>query len=243
MLFLHLLITISTAIFVSANVEKTIFVAPTALALPATESAFDYLGLQRLSPRDGTLRTKLDASFPTEESLRVTDSWYLLESLAPGQRYEVRICWLATQPTSFDLTTYTLSEALVDTSLRSAITQYASPEKATAHTKRTHDGHDASSGTKADLAPESVLFLRISAAADYFSLNQTLMENVPPVLADIILDPFLANVFPRSLVPTAGYIVVVACVAIVIARWIAVQFARVVDSVDGKDTSEGKKNQ
>jgi hypothetical protein len=68
------------------------------------------------------------------------------------------------------------------------------------------------------------------------------MENVPPVLADIILDPFLANVFPKSLVPTACYIAVVACVAIVVARWIAGQFARVVDSLDDQDTSEGKKD-
>lgn len=36
------------------------------------------------------------------------------------------------------------------------------------------------------------------------------MENVPPVDVDIILDPYLLSVFPRSLVPTAGYIVVLA---------------------------------
>lgn len=31
-----------------------------------------------------------------------------------------------------------------------------------------------------------------------------------PVLVDIILDPFLGNVLPRTLVPTVGYIVAVA---------------------------------
>ena len=36
------------------------------------------------------------------------------------------------------------------------------------------------------------------------------MECVPPVSADIILDPFIANVLPRSLAPTAIYIVSVA---------------------------------
>ncbi len=31
----------------------------------------------------------------------------------------------------------------------------------------------------------SILFLRISSAADYFSTNETLMRNVPPVHVDI----------------------------------------------------------
>lgn len=25
-----------------------------------------------------------------------TESWFLLEGLVPGQRYEVRVCWVAT---------------------------------------------------------------------------------------------------------------------------------------------------
>jgi hypothetical protein len=60
----------------------------------------------------------------------------------------------------------------------------------------------------------SLLFLRIFAAADYYTLDKSLMENVPPVLVDIILDPYLLNVFPKSLLPTAAYILVVA-----IASW------------------------
>ena len=56
----------------------------------------------------------------------------------------------------------------------------------------------------------SPLFLRIFAAADYFSLNKTLMSDVPPVLADVILDPYILNVFPKSLGPTAVYITVLA---------------------------------
>lgn len=60
----------------------------------------------------------------------------------------------------------------------------------------------------------SVLFLRIFAAADYYTLNRDLMGNVPPVLVDIILDPYLLNVFPRSLLPTAGYTLMVA-----VASW------------------------
>jgi hypothetical protein len=56
----------------------------------------------------------------------------------------------------------------------------------------------------------SILFLQIFAAAEYFSLNKTLMSDVPPVLVDIILDPYLLNVFPKSLVPTAGYLIALA---------------------------------
>jgi len=56
----------------------------------------------------------------------------------------------------------------------------------------------------------SVLFLEIYAAADYYTTNKTLMEHVPPVFVDIILDPYIFNVFPRSLLPTAAYIILLA---------------------------------
>lgn len=78
-----------------ANVEKTIFRAPSVATIPAVDPSLDDLGLQRLSPANPALRTQLNASFPSEDSPG-TDSWYFLENLTPGQRYEVRICWLAT---------------------------------------------------------------------------------------------------------------------------------------------------
>lgn len=89
-----------------------------------------------------------------------------------------------------------------------------------------------------DPAPvvDSVLFLRVRAAADYFSLDEGLMRDVPPVAVDVILDPFLWNVFPRSLVPTAGWIVVVGVVAVVVARWVAAEIGRVID--DGRRERE-----
>ena len=58
--------------------------------------------------------------------------------------------------------------------------------------------------------PSSILFLRILTAADYYTMNQTLMDQVRPVFVDIILDPYVFNVFPRSLIPTASYIVILA---------------------------------
>jgi len=36
------------------------------------------------------------------------------------------------------------------------------------------------------------------------------MQNPPPVGVDIILDPFLLNVFPQSILPTGALIVVIA---------------------------------
>ena len=57
-----------------------------------------------------------------------------------------------------------------------------------------------------------MLLLQIHAAADYFTLNKTLMSVVPPVRVDVILDRYLMNVFPQSLLPTAMYITVLAVI-------------------------------
>jgi hypothetical protein len=68
------------------------------------------------------------------------------------------------------------------------------------------------------------------------------MRDVPPVAVDVILDPFLWNVFPRSLVPTAGWIVVVAIVAGVVARWVVGELGRVIeDARVERDEVEAKK--
>lgn len=72
----------------------------------------------------------------------------------------------------------------------------------------------------------SVLFLQILTAADYYTMDKALMKHVPPVYVDIILDPFVLNVLPRSLLPTVGYIVVVSIMSWFVARsigtWIRV---------------------
>lgn len=81
---------------VNANVEKTIFIGPPASTIPSEESDLDDLGLERLSPANPVVRTQLGASFPTADAPAGTDSWFFLEDLTPGQRYEVRACWLAT---------------------------------------------------------------------------------------------------------------------------------------------------
>jgi hypothetical protein len=81
----------------------------------------------------------------------------------------------------------------------------------------------------------------VHAAADYFSTDQALMRNVPPVAVDLILDPFLFNVFPRSLVPTAGWIVLVAVLALVIGRWAVKEVGRAVDDARRQSVLEEMK--
>lgn len=80
-----------------------------------------------------------------------------------------------------------------------------------------------------------MLFLQIFAAADYFSLNKTLMSDVPPVLVDVILDRYLLNIFPKSLVPTAGYLVVLAVVGWVASGFIWRLLVQIADAGTSED--------
>jgi hypothetical protein len=66
----------------------------------------------------------------------------------------------------------------------------------------------------------SALFLQIYAAADYYTMNRTLMENVPPVFVDIILDPYIFNILPRSLVPTIAYVILLAVGSWYISKYV-----------------------
>ncbi|PCH04562.1 Hypothetical protein PENO1_026800 [Penicillium occitanis (nom. inval.)] len=236
----------------TANVEKTIFVAPLPWTIPAENAAIDDLGLDRLSPADYMLRTNLNASFPTDGKPYGTESWFYLEDLTPGQRYE--------QPTSFDLTTYTLQEVVSSTSLLPSLLNFSDALLAGTlppstyrpfkvqhqHTSRQRRRRTPLERDQDPLAltshAESVLFLRIWAAADYYTTNTTLMENVPPVMADVILDPFLWNVFPRSLVPTAVYTVVIAMIAYFVGGYLAKVLSDVVTTAVNKDVTETKKS-
>jgi len=91
--------------------------------------------------------------------------------------------------------------------------------------------------SKTGSADLSMLLLQIYAAADYFTLNETLMKHVPPVHVDLILDPYLLNVFPQSLLPTAGYIVVIAIVAWFLSAWVYQQLS----SYTGKRETNAEK--
>lgn len=64
------------------------------------------------------------------------------------------------------------------------------------------------------------------------------MRNPPPVLVDIILDPFLLNILPRSLLPTVGYIVVVTAAAYFAARYAVASLDGIVASVTRAPTKK-----
>lgn len=88
----------------------------------------------------------------------------------------------------------------------------------------------------------SVLFLRIDAAADYFTTNRELMRRPEPVLADVILDPFVLNALPRTLVPTVGYVVLVAALSWVLASRVLMPWVRglMVEDGGGDDSGDGQ---
>lgn len=199
-----------------ANVEKTIFVAPERTLLP-DDAAIDNLLLDVLTPAASSKRVFLNATFPDPDHPHGLETWALLEGLHSGQRYELRVCWLATQPTSFWLDTFEVTETFEKPELITSLSTYA---------YRRHEALSAieidklrATRHKAD-SETSLLFLRIQAAADYFSTNKTLMEVVPLVHADLILDPYLLNIFPQSLLPTAGFIIVIAISAWFLSGWV-----------------------
>ncbi|EMD87627.1 hypothetical protein COCC4DRAFT_193000 [Bipolaris maydis ATCC 48331] len=205
-----LLCTVTLAWTVNANVEKTIFLGPRAAALSNALPSIDTLASSALSPASSILSTRIPVEFPTESAPRGLESWHLVRRLDHGRRYEVRVCWPATQPTDFWLDTYTLGHVLNTPGLKASLVRYSQQDQLDDH-----------KGTGADLnAPESALLLRLQAAASYYSTNRTLMLHPPPVDVDIILDPFLLNVFPQSLGPVAVYITLVAVFAYLFSGYI-----------------------
>ncbi|KAH7073804.1 hypothetical protein BKA63DRAFT_534183 [Paraphoma chrysanthemicola] len=189
---------------VNANVEKTIFLGPSPVVLPNVRPSLDDLRLHVLSPLHTVLPTKLPVRFPSKSEPRGLESWYLLQGLEEGRRYEVRVCWPATQPTDFWLDTYWISDVFDTPELISSLAKYSEQIQET--DVEFLGAHDTASAP----AAQSILFLRIQAAASYYSANRTLMEHPELVDVDIILDPFLLNILPQSLGPFAIYFTIVA---------------------------------
>lgn len=216
---IQLFLLYTLAALAVANVEKVIFVAPEAQEFPS-DASLDNLLLKRLTLAKPSIRTHLNASFPTDDHTKGTETWMLLEDLTPGQRYEVRICWLATQPTSFWLYTHTMATTFENPELISALTLYSNARHGSASPTELQEASSRTDLRKRASFPTTFLFLQIFAAADYFSLDKTLMDNVPPVHVDVILDPYLLNIFPQSLLPTAGYVMVVAIIGWFAATWL-----------------------
>ncbi|KAH7347929.1 hypothetical protein B0T11DRAFT_343981 [Plectosphaerella cucumerina] len=206
---------------VQANTEKTIFKAPPVINMPTQPPTLDSLGLDILTPDVSSLRTRVQANFPDEASPGGPATWLLLYNLTASQRYEMRVCWAATQPTSFTLDTYELDEVFETPELITSLAVYSqirhlTPDgvagKATPPIQLDRHGHG-------DIQA-SVLFLRILAKADYFSDDEARMSLVEPVNVDLILDPYVLNVLPRSLAPTAAYITAVAALAVFLSQYV-----------------------
>ncbi|KAI1492860.1 hypothetical protein F5X96DRAFT_319383 [Biscogniauxia mediterranea] len=216
---------------VRANTEKAIFLGPPAVDIPPDQfissrsssgsidnNILDNLRVHVLTPDHHALRTHLEAQFPGNSLHHGKPTWLILDELTEGQRYEVRVCWAATQPTAFRVNTFELQTILETPELLSELSDFSSAQRqlnGKAHDEIIQEPGSAKpsgaalrSGRKA-----SLLFLQILAAADYYTMNSTLMQHVPPVHVDIILDPFIFNLLPRSLVPTVAYIIAVALVS------------------------------
>lgn len=78
------------------NVEKTIFIGPEPVDhhILQQRPSLDALKLEVLDPSNFALRRQLNPAKPG--SPKGTEAWFLLDQLKHNQRYEVRICWLAT---------------------------------------------------------------------------------------------------------------------------------------------------
>ncbi|KAI1381602.1 hypothetical protein F4677DRAFT_403564 [Hypoxylon crocopeplum] len=216
-MFINLIPIFLLAAVVCANTEKAIFLGPPTVNIPFAHPTLDDLHVDILTPSNWTIRTHLEAKFPNISSPHGKATWLILDDLAEGQRYEVRVCWAATQPTAFKINTYELQTVFETPELISELSEYS-------WSRQSHESQSRFAGTVQTSTEReaSVLFLQILTAADYYTMDKTLMRDVPPVFVDIILDPFVLNVLPRSLLPTVMYIVVVAVASWFIARHISI---------------------
>ncbi|POR32294.1 Uncharacterized protein TPAR_07468 [Tolypocladium paradoxum] len=261
-LFGLLLLLLGTAV-VLANVEKVIFTGPAPANIPLAKPTLSDLRLHALTPESSSVRTNLSRIFPADKgnAAQGRPAWLLLDGLTEGQRYELRVCWAAIvrssqtcsinpldqraifscfniqEPTSFALAVYELDTVWQTPELIQSLAEYATSRQADAASDKP--GHKAQRSSSVDLEERkaSVLLLHVRAAADYFTDDAELMKNPPPVLVDLILDPFLYNVVPRSLIPTAGYLALVGAVTWFVAGWIASSL----QSVAGTPESQAKK--
>ena len=139
--------------------------------------------------------------------------------------------------------THTMQSVFNDPALLSSLSSYAYARHATLAEGDLLEQQTASEQRRSLTASPSTSFLllQILAAADYYSLDKDLMKNVPPVHADVILDRYLLNVFPKSLLPTGLYLVIIGVVGWFLSGWF---WDHLVIPFSGRDAAlEDKKSQ
>ncbi|GJN74225.1 hypothetical protein VFPFJ_07100 [Purpureocillium lilacinum] len=235
LLLLQLLLAATTVL---ANVEKIIFTAPAPANIPLAKPSLADLNLHALSPDTLTVRTSLDRVFPVDKgnSSQGHPSWVLLDNLVEGQRYEFHVSWAANEPTLFALDSYELDTVWDTPELIQSLAEHA------ASRQPANESDDKPPSNESGARKASVLLVHIRAAADYFVDDVELMKNPPPVLVDLVLDPFVLNLANQSLIPTVGYLIIVGVVTWFAARWIASRLQSVAGSSEDQTLKQTKKN-
>ncbi|KAJ3484902.1 hypothetical protein NLG97_g6942 [Lecanicillium saksenae] len=217
----------------AANTEKVIFKGPELVTYPLASPSLADLNLDVIDPGSLSIRTNLSRVFHDDSDPELQGkprghaSWFLLDNLTPGQRYELRVCWAAIQPTEFTLSVHELNHVFETPDLMSSLHAYTS----------TRAPVDALFEPDAKERTASLLLLQVHAAADYFSHHRELMRSPPPpVLVDLILDPYRLNVVPESLLLTAVHV----CVAAVVAYLTAKMTTDRMTAIGGADIGEGR---
>ncbi|KAA8893937.1 hypothetical protein FN846DRAFT_976710 [Sphaerosporella brunnea] len=205
--------------FAAANVEKEIFLgpAPSSWSLNGVGDHLPQLAPSEHCSNCRAIRSRLSTSFAGKGA----EHWVKIDGLKEAKRYEVRICWAATQPTDFTLDLYTPEQVLAE-SLLDSIREYSS-----------------NSPTARIEGEGQVLYLRVLAKTAYVSSSRARMENPEPVDVDIILDPYLLNVLPESLLKIVGLLVVVAVFSWWLGGWVHRALLGVASS--GKSAKAGVK--
>ncbi|KAJ4199639.1 hypothetical protein NW767_008061 [Fusarium falciforme] len=225
----HLLPILGLVLFLAssteANAEKVIFTAPDAAPIPLQKPSLADLNLPVLTPDTWSIRTNLSRVFPTEPKDYASGAatWLLLDSLNADQRYEFR------QPTGFVMDVYELDTVWDTPELIQSLADYAYSRQSSTDSQEDREEGERSA---------SVLLLQIKASADYFTDDAALMRDPPPVLVDLILDPYLYNLIPRSLVPTIGFLVLVGLVAWFVARSVASKLQLIAVAGESREKKE-----
>lgn len=158
-----------------SNTEKKTFIPQSSgFTIDASLPSIATKGLSGI----GKLRYNLTLTRPADrDDDSWTEVWFKLDGLAPRTRYEARVCWPATNPTEFVL-------AIFNTE------QYRMMFAPLITSMKAKDGDKAQ------------MLLRLCARPDIVSHIPRLMQSKPEVTFDIIIDPLVFDVLPRSLVGT-----------------------------------------